>query len=156
MTNPYIDKIIKNPKKKSKKKGNTSEHWATKSFCILFVAFCMYTVLFLILPILGYDFFGVNESTCSAIESDAQNTHAALASYFSEPDKDEVPTLQDLVESEGYYINKNHTVIVDGTIDRIRVTVIDNKGKCPRGKKYVLEMGEDWLTLRDSATWYSE
>jgi len=146
--NPYINKIIKKPENNSKKKGDNSEHWATKTFCLLWVAFCMYWILFLFLPDLGYDFLGVNKYTCSNIESDAQNTLAALAAYFSEPDKDEVPTLQDLVRTENLILHKFSTVLIDGPRDRLRITVIDNKRKCPRGKKYVVDMGGT------SGTWY--
>ena len=147
MPNPYIDKIIKNPKNKSKKKGYTLKVWIiiiSSLLCASFIAF--------LLP----NFIIVDQKCfCCYLETDAQNTIAAIASYFSEPEHsvNDVPTFQNLVENEGLTINKNHTVIISGPI---RITVIDNEGNCRRGKKYVLELGEDWLTWRDSATWYSE
>ncbi len=144
MPNPYIDKIIKNPKNKSKKKGYTLKVWIiiiSSLLCASFIAF--------LLP----NFIIVDQKCfCCYLETDAQNTIAAIASYFSEPEHsvNDVPTFQDLVENEGLTINKNHTVIIDGPRDRVRVTVINNTGECRRGKKYVREMGGG------PGTWYQE
>jgi hypothetical protein len=80
-------------------------------------------------------------SPCSKIETDSLNTLAALASYFSEPTHTELPTVQDLIISEDLTLYKNSTVTIDGTVERIRVTVIEDKSKCRRGNKFEVYMG---------------
>jgi hypothetical protein len=146
MKNPDTDNIIKNSKRKNKRKGHTLSDW------ILTISIIVSTIILIAilsegrwLPTERYE-----PSPCMKLELGAQNTLSALASYFSEPDRVEVPTVEDLVAHEDLVIYKNSTVIIDGTYDRVRVTVIDNTGKCRRGKKYVIQHGENW------ESWYSE
>ncbi len=80
-------------------------------------------------------------SKCIEFETNAHNTLAALAGYFSEPDKDAVPTLQDLINSEDLALYEYSTVIIDGPKDKLRVTVIDSKNRCVRGNRYEVYMG---------------
>jgi hypothetical protein len=148
MTNPYIDKIIKNSETNSKKKGYTPRDWIiviSTIFCSVLIAF---TVIFpaIMMHVTGHP----HQYACSKVESDAQNTLAAIASYFSDPENTEVPTVQDLMNSEGLTIDKNSTVTVDGTIDRIRVAVLDNTKTCVRGNLYEVYMGGT------SGEWYRE
>ena len=150
MTNPYSDNIKKIPK--NKKKGSTlSDRIITISliFCTLFLIFGI-----------GPDLlFMISERItpkkslciCCIIEEDANKTLYALSSYFSVPEHDEVPTFEELVETEDLKIHKNSTVTIDGTADTlVRITVINNTKKCPLGKKY-----EKYMT-GSRGTWYPE
>ena len=126
----YIDKILKNPKYNVKK----------EDFLIITIGFIAVTI---ILAFIGF-IINVNDRprvpSCNYNETDAKNTLAALASYFSEPDRNEVPTVEYLEEYEDLYINLHSTVIIDGPIDKVRVTVIDKTGNCPLGKRYEVYM----------------
>jgi hypothetical protein len=139
MTNPYIDKIIKNPENKSIKKGYTPRDW----MIIISTVLCASLMaLIVILPaIVSHATGHPDRYACSKVETDAQNTMAALANYFAEPDQNEVPSAQDLMRSEGLTIDKNSTVIIDGTIDRIRVAVIENENRCVQGNKFEQYLG---------------
>ncbi len=139
MTNPYIDKIIKNPEKNNKKKGFPLGDW----IIIISTIFCASLIAFIvILPKIVWSVTGPPEiSPCAKVETDAQSTLVALVSYFSETDKNEMPTVQDLMKSEDLTIDKNSTVIIDGPKDSIRVTVIENKNRCGKGIIFEVNMG---------------
>jgi hypothetical protein len=116
---------------------------------VLILAF-LFIFIFIGAPILIDFLTGPAKCRCCQAESDAQNTLAAISSYFADPDNDKLPTFENLVKHEELAIRENSTVIIEGPLDDIKVTVIDNKSKCPRGKKFVAHMGEG------SGTWYSE
>ena len=152
ITNPYIDRIIKNPGNKSKKRGYTPGdvfRIAAHLLIILFIGAVLFSTFrpdLLRRYVVGYP----ERPSCSKVETDAQNTLAALASYFSEPEHTKVPTVQDLVNEEGLTLNKNSTVIIDGPKDEIRVTVIEKKNSCPRGNKFEVYVGGT------AGEWYRE
>ena len=96
------------------------------------------------------------------LEGEANNIAAAIASYFSEPDRAQTPSISDLVHSEDYILLENRDskykklveesefsiAIMDG--DEIPIVVSSKEGKCPfekgkcpwsKGKVYVLKMG---------------
>jgi hypothetical protein len=152
MTNLYNDRIIKNPDSKSKKNSDKMRELVIPVFPLLIILFMGAAVFFMFRPdILQRLVIGPPEcSQCSKVETDAQNTLAALASYFSEPEHTEVPTVQELVHLEGLTLNKNSTVIIDGPGDEIRVTVIEKKNRCVRGNKYEVSMGGT------AGEWYRE
>jgi hypothetical protein len=97
MTNPYIDKIIKNPENKSKKRGYTLRDWIILISTILCASFIILIVNFP--EIIWFVERPRGCSWCGETETDAQNTLAALASYFSEPEHTEAPTVQELVHT---------------------------------------------------------
>ena len=69
------------------------------------------------------------------MENDAENTLAALASYYANPDHTTLPTVDQLIEDENLWTNYPVTIEEDYEEDII-VTVIGDGG-CPKGKKYV-------------------
>jgi hypothetical protein len=97
MTNPYIDKIIKNPENKSKKRGYTLRDWIILISTILCASFIILIVNFP--EIIWFVERPRGCSWCGETETDAQNTLAALASYFSEPEHTEAPTVQEWYRS---------------------------------------------------------
>jgi hypothetical protein len=143
MTNPYIDKINKIPESNTKKKSYPFGDW----ILIASTFFCAWLIIF---PVVMKYVARPSISKCIEFDTDAQNTLAALASYFSETDSDGVPTLQDLINSEDLVLNENSTVIIDGPKDTMRVTVFDDKNRCVRGYRYEVYMGGT------SGEWYCE
>jgi len=92
----------------------------------------------------------------SLIEFEAEQIHAAIASYFAEPDHTNLPTINDLVQYEGYTppIKKNSwsnnlkasDLIVftrKTTNDEIEIWVVAGKGICRSGVAYVEKMGDE-------------
>jgi len=79
--------------------------------------------------------------TCARMESDAQNTFAAISSYFADPDRITLPTIDQLIEEEGLFTT--FPVKIEGDPEQdIIVSVINNgDAECPKGKKYVAVMG---------------
>jgi prepilin-type N-terminal cleavage/methylation domain-containing protein len=85
-----------------------------------------------------------DKAYCGYAEGDAQNTLAALSSYFSEPDRTTVPTdVQDLVDAEELSLNNAPTSVAITTANGYTVTVQDDSGRCPRGGEYSASMGGD-------------
>src|SRR5210317_995218 len=57
-----------------------------------------------------------DKAYCGYAEGDAQNTLAALSSYFSEPDRTTVPSdVQDLVDAEELSLNNATTSVAIST-----------------------------------------
>jgi len=83
-----------------------------------------------------------DKAYCGYAEGDAQNTLAALSSYFSEPDRTTVPSdVQDLVDAEELSLNNATTSVAISTAAGYTVTVTDDSGRCPRGTTYSASMG---------------
>ena len=87
-----------------------------------------------------------DKAYCGYAEGDAQNTLAALSSYFSEPDRTTVPSdVQDLVDAEELSLNNATTSVAISTAAGYTVTVTDDSGRCPRGTmdpgQYAATMG---------------
>ena len=77
---------------------------------------------------------------CNKMESDAQNTLAAISSHYSNPDNIALPSLDRLIEEEG--LSLYYSVTIEGDPEKdLFVTVIDDSAKCPKGKKLVTSMG---------------
>ena len=148
--NPYINKIVKSPRSKSNKNGRPVGNLLRISNRLFIISITGAVLFSTLIPDLWQSSVTGCRSPCSLVETDAQNTLAALASYFSEPENNEVPTLQDLIRTEALTLNKGSTVIIDGPKDRIKVTVINKKSKCVRGNRYEVYMGGN------AGTWYRE
>ena len=82
-----------------------------------------------------------NKAYCGYAEGDAQNTLAALSSYFSEPDRTQTPTTAQLIGAEELSLNNATTSVVVSTAGGFTVTVQDDSGRCPRGGEYSATMG---------------
>jgi hypothetical protein len=110
---------------------------------------------------------------CNAkIESEAQSIASAIASYFSYPERKQLPSFNELVKSGEYPLIPNDlkrreklfkksefSVDIRGDVsDEIIIVLSSKEGKCPyyrwkcprrfKGKFYVLKMGE-----YDSGVW---
>ena len=82
-----------------------------------------------------------DKAYCGYAEGDAQNTLAALSSYFSEPTRTQLPSIGELVTAEELSLN-NMTASVDLTENNgFIVVVTDDSGRCPRGNTYTATMG---------------
>ncbi|GAG93315.1 unnamed protein product [marine sediment metagenome] len=85
-----------------------------------------------------------DKAYCGYAEGDAQNTLAALSSYFSEPSRTTLPTVPELVTAEELSLNNTLTNSVQiSTVSGYTVTVLDESGRCPRGTTgyYAATMG---------------
>jgi prepilin-type N-terminal cleavage/methylation domain-containing protein len=74
-----------------------------------------------------------DKAFCSRAEADGQNILAALASYFSEPDKTQMPSVLDLQNFEDLTLNEGN----GGTLEELpdgsfEAQVSDGSGRCPR------------------------
>ena len=69
-----------------------------------------------------------NKAYCSAAESDAQATMAALADYYSIPSHNDVPAFADL----GITASNANSIVVNGSnTNAITVVVTDTAQRCP-------------------------
>ena len=84
-----------------------------------------------------------DKAFCGYAEGDAQNTLAALSSYFSEPNRTDLPSVTELVTAEELSLNNNENVnsVNISTTDGYTVTVFDESTRCPRGTTYAATMG---------------
>ena len=88
-----------------------------------------------------------DKAFCSYAEQDAQSVSAALASYFSEPDHTQTPTVQQLIDTEQLSVNNNQdlvnhiTVVEDPNNRTTTIRVFDESDRCPRGDWYTKTMG---------------
>ena len=82
-----------------------------------------------------------DKAYCGYAEGDAQNTLAALSSYFSEPDRTTLPSIGDLVGAEELSLNNSTGSVVLNTTNGFTVSVDDDSGRCPRGGTYSASMG---------------
>jgi hypothetical protein len=111
---------------------------------------------------------------CKAeLEGEASKVAAAIASYFSEPHRTQIPSISDLVNSGDYVLLENRDskykklveesefsiAIVDGDVNEIPIVVSSKEGRCPfqkgecswsKGEVFVLKMGSNhngvWLS----------
>ena len=80
---------------------------------------------------------------CTIAETTLNNTQAANSSYFSEPNRTELPTVEELVELEGLGFDKDVEVFILGDFDTdVMIVVTDTTGRCPHGKHYIGYMGK--------------
>ena len=86
-----------------------------------------------------------DKAFCGYAEGDAQNTLAALSSYFSEPDRTtQITTVQDLIDAEELSLNNDVTdVAISGGTTGVgySIAVTDSSSRCPRGTVYTATMG---------------
>ena len=129
--------MIKKPiiRKPSEKK----EGWALLKWAVI-VIICVSGAMF-ILNTLVPDEKMISESKCSQMENDAENTLAAISSYFANPERTTLPTVDQLIKEEDLWTT--YPVKLEGDPEEdIIVTVINNgDNQCPKGKKYVVVMG---------------
>ena len=111
---------------------------------------------------------------CKAeLEGEANKVAAAIASYFSEPSRTQIPSISDLINSEDYVLLENRDskykklveesefsiAIVDGDVNEIPIVVSSKEGRCPfqkgecswsKGEVFVLTYGSSqfpvWLS----------
>ena len=95
-----------------------------------------------------------DKAYCSRAETDGANVLASLASYFSEPDHTQLPSIATLASVESLSVNNGATsvaysgtgVVVGSGIPRnvdLWITVDDASGRCPRASSYSVSMGAD-------------
>ena len=83
-----------------------------------------------------------DKAFCGQAEHDAQNTLAALSSYYADPDHTGVPTIAQLENLEDLSINNSGNVTLGGSATGIMtVTVTDGSGRCPRETVFSATMG---------------
>ncbi len=85
-----------------------------------------------------------DKAYCSYAETDAQNILAALASYFSEPEHTQTPTVAELETTESLSLNNSiagNALVTGSSSAFITVTVTDESGRCPRDTFYSVTMG---------------
>ena len=79
-----------------------------------------------------------NKAFCSAAESDAHATAAAIADWYAIPNNTTLVTFAQW----GLGASGTNTVVVGGTIDAITITVTDGSGRCPTD--YQASQTPDW------------
>ena len=91
-----------------------------------------------------------DKAFCSYTETDAQHILAALASYFSEPEHTQTPTIAELQALEDLTLNNataGNAQVTGSSNATITVRVTDESGRCPRAGVYSVTMGGvagDW------------
>lgn len=67
---------------------------------------------------------------------DAQNTAAAISSYYAVPDHTTIPTVEQLIEEEGLSTNYPVKIEEDANGDPV-ITVYDENAECLQGQRLV-------------------
>ena len=83
-----------------------------------------------------------DKSFCSYAEEDAQSTKAAIASYFSEPQRTTIPTYADLTATENLHTN-NIGITITEVGDTVEIEVVDSANRCPKSDTFTATMGGD-------------
>ena len=75
-----------------------------------------------------------DKAYCGQAEHDAQNTLAALSSYYADPDHTGMPSIAELISLED--LSTNNTVgnvqLTGSATGTMTVNVTDGSGRCPR------------------------
>ena len=84
-----------------------------------------------------------DKAYCGQAEHDAQNTLAALSSYYADPDHIALATLPNLIATEDLSLNNaTASVVLTGTVTgTMTVTVTDDSVRCPRATTFSVTMG---------------
>ena len=84
-----------------------------------------------------------DKAYCGQAEHDAQNTLAALSSYYADPDHVALATLPNLIATEDLSLNNaTASVVLTGTVTgTMTVTVTDDSLRCPRNATFSVTMG---------------
>ena len=84
-----------------------------------------------------------DKAYCGQAEHDAQNTLAALSSYYAEPDHTGVPTIGDLIALEDLSLNNTTAnVNLSGNATSIMTVIVtDGSNRCPRNTTFTATMG---------------
>ena len=125
-----------------KKRRSVKKQWGTPEIATAFA--CLAIFWFFVSHFAISFYYTITQegtaSACARMETDAQNTAAAIASYFAFPDHINLPTADQLIEAENLSTNCPITIEESANGEPV-ITVIDNTGKCRKGKKYVFHMG---------------
>ena len=84
-----------------------------------------------------------DKAFCGQGEHDAQNTLAALSSYYADPDHTGIPTIAELISLEDLSVNNTvGNVQLTGSATGVMiVNVTDGSGRCPRETIFSATMG---------------
>jgi prepilin-type N-terminal cleavage/methylation domain-containing protein len=84
-----------------------------------------------------------DKAFCGDAEHDAQNTLAALSSYYAEPDHTGIPDTQELIDTEDLSLNNvSADVVISGTVTSIMTVIVtDGSNRCPRENVFRATMG---------------
>ncbi len=84
-----------------------------------------------------------DKAYCGQAEHDAQNTLAALSSYYADPDHTAMATVANLIATEDLSLNNAvGSVVLTGTVTgTMTVTVTDDSLRCPRNNTFSVTMG---------------
>jgi len=84
-----------------------------------------------------------DKAYCGQAEHDAQNTLAALSSYYADPDHIAMATVANLIATEDLSLNNaTASVVLTGTVTGVMtVTVTDDSVRCPRATTFAVTMG---------------
>ena len=84
-----------------------------------------------------------DKAFCGQAEHDAQNTLAALSSYYADQDHTGKPSIAELISIEDLSINNTTgNVTLTGSVTGIMgVIVTDGSGRCPRDNIFIATMG---------------
>jgi len=84
-----------------------------------------------------------DKAYCGQAEHDAQNTLAALSSYYADPDHVALATLPNLIATEDLSLNNTvGNVDLTGSVTgTMQVIVTDGSNRCPREATFSVTMG---------------
>jgi prepilin-type N-terminal cleavage/methylation domain-containing protein len=84
-----------------------------------------------------------DKAFCGQAEHDAQNTLAALSSYYADADHTSVPDTADLILTEQLSLNNTSAqVVVSGSVTSIMTIIVtDGSNRCPRDNVFRATMG---------------
>jgi len=85
-----------------------------------------------------------DKAYCQNTENDANNTLAAISSYYSEPDNTIAPGIDILISEENLSLNNSAGSVLISIVDNnFTVTVTNESGRCPRGTSFTATLGGD-------------
>jgi hypothetical protein len=86
-----------------------------------------------------------DKAICASVEAEAKKATNAVSCYVVSTMSENLPTLEELGPNTDceYIPIENVGITFIGTSDQAKVIASDNKGKCPRGKEFVISIPED-------------
>lgn len=83
-----------------------------------------------------------DKAYCSMFEAEAKKAASSVTCYFVTSENDQAPTVAELATNTEcqYSPGKNMELVISGTFDRAKVTMIDSADICNRGDKYIISL----------------
>jgi len=84
-----------------------------------------------------------NKAVCVQVETEANNTIAALADFYADPNTTNLPTFEELIDATGLQPDERVTVEFGGEPGDITLQAYPNKGTCSKGEYLIISIRDE-------------